>query len=178
MPCRWQAFSTKRRHRWLRRVMGDDPDELSLPKSAPRLHRPVAVLCRECFRCGKAEECADALGAVFRGFELGEDAPSEGGCCRQFRFVQGAYGGVGRFFHVYAYKATAAGNRSGRRCVWCLPVLERQVVHFCRGRGKGGLFGHRGHVGHRGGGCGLLGLDAPCADVGVPAGRCIRAIRC
>ncbi len=114
---------------------GDDPDEPSLPESAPRLHRPVAVLCREGFRCDKAEECADALGAVFRGFELGEDAPSEGGCCRQFRFVQGAYGGVGRFFHVYAYKATAAGNRSGRRCVWCLPVLERQVVHFCRGRG-------------------------------------------
>lgn len=76
---------------------GDDPDELSPPESAPRLHRPVAVLCREGFRCDKAEECADALGAVFRGFELGEDAPSEDGCCRQFRFVQGAYGGVGRF---------------------------------------------------------------------------------
>lgn len=135
MPCRWQAFSTKSRHRWLRRVRAMIPTSLPRPESAPRLHRPVAVLCREGFRCDKAEECADALGAVFRGFELGEDAPSEGGCCRQFRFVQGAYGGVGRFFHVYAYKATAAGNRSGRRCVWCLPVLERQVVHFCRGRG-------------------------------------------
>ena len=53
---------------------GDDPDEPSPPESAPRLHRPVAVLCREGFRCDKAEECADALGAVFRGFELGEDA--------------------------------------------------------------------------------------------------------
>ena len=47
---------------------GDDPDERSLPKSAPRLHRPVSVLCRECFRCGKAEECAEVAVEKYREY--------------------------------------------------------------------------------------------------------------
>lgn len=61
---------------------GDNPGEHSLPESTPRQHRTVAVLCREGRRFDKAEECGDAFRAVFRGFELGEDAPCEGCCCR------------------------------------------------------------------------------------------------
>ena len=83
MPCRWQAFSTKRRHRWLRRV---------------RVMIPISVPCRKA-----PHDCIDPLrccAASVSGAAKRKNAP----------MPSGLYSGASNSAKTRPARADAAGS--------------------------------------------------------------------